>query len=393
MKVLYIASGTGMAGGATKSFIPMLLEARNHGVEVEVVCPDDKGLTQWLKENKIKVHVVPYRHARLPYFNTFIEKIKWLPRLVHDYWINLRGKTAVKKIAEKFGPDIIHENTSVINVGYYASKAIGVPDVIHIREYGYPMILPGRMKRLRNKNIFTISITKDIRRSLGLDSSERGTQIYDGMVSSADFRLNTEKERWFLYAGRIELTKGIGDLFEAYVEYATEIENPFPLYICGGCNDNEYLESLKKLVAENGLDSKVIWMGERDDIADYMYRTAATIVPSRVEGLGRVMPEAMTNGSLCIGYYTMGTKEQIDNGLEFTGAPIAISYTEKEQLKDALTKITKEYDNGTAFLPASDYMQMIGRAQNAVKEFFSVESFGKKVMDFYERVLTSRQTS
>lgn len=395
MKVLYIASGTGMAGGATKSFISMILQVRSHGVEVEVICPDSNGLTKWLEQNGIKTHVVNFRHSKLPHFDTIGNKIKWLPRLLHDFWINYRAKSAVQKIAEKVAPDIIHENSSVLNVGFEAAKKLGIPDIIHIREYGdldFGMKLPGRAKRLSDSNTYTISITKDIRKYLDQDKCDQSIQIYDGIMSASDFRLNINKERWLLYAGRVENAKGIDILLEVYTEYAEELENPLPLYVCGGYGDLQYFEKMKKIVGNKGLDSKVVWMGERDDLADFMYRTAATIVPSRFEGLGRILPEAMANGSLCIGHSTGGTKEQMENGYDFTGGTIAISYTEKAQLKETLLKLTKNYDDGTAFLPDGEYMKMITRAQDAVREYFSVERFGDKIMEFYDTVLNSRKS-
>ncbi len=390
MKVLYIVSGTGMAGGATKSFITMACQAQAQGIEFEVVCPDDKGLTQWLRQRGIKVHVVNFRHMRLPYSRTLSEKIKWLPRLIHDSWINYRALAPVKRIAKDFAPDLIHENSSVINVGYHASKEIGVPDVVHIREYGdldFKMKLPGRKKRLRGSHVSTISITKDICRHLKQDSNPKATQIYDGIVGLSDFRLNEDKKRWFLYAGRIERAKGIDDLLEAYLEYTRIADNPMPLYVCGGCNNPLFLEKMKAFVKENGIESKVSWLGERKDVADYMAQAAATIIPSKFEGLGRVMPEAMANGSLCVARNTGGTKEQLDNGKEFTGAPIAIAYDTKEQLKESLVKITETFDKGGAYLSGTEFRQMIDRSQEAVKEFFSEERFGDKVVDFYNKIL------
>lgn len=390
MKVLYIASGTGIAGGATKSFIAMICQAQNHGIEFEVVCPDENGLTQWLRDRNIKVHVVHFRHVRLPYFDTLSEKIKWLPRLAHDFWINFRARKGVKRIAKEFAPDLVHENSSVINVGYYASKAIGVPDIVHIREYGYldfRLILPGRKSRLKSPHVSSISITKDIQRHLHQDSKANATQIYDGIVKASDFRIKEDKQRWFLYAGRIEHAKGIEDLLHAYVEYAKSVDNPVPLYVCGRCDDPAFLENMKSIVAQDGLDSKVVWLGERADVADFMYNAAATIIPSRFEGLGRVMPEAMANGSLCVARYTGGTKEQLDNGLQFTGAPIALAYEEKTQLIETLIKITDSFDKGGAFLPGTEFRNMIERAQSSVKEFFSEESFGNKIIDYYKKIL------
>lgn len=390
MKVLYIASGTNMAGGATKSLITMLLQAQAHGIELEVVCPDEKGLTQWLREHGIKVHVVHFRHVRLPFFRSLSDKIKWLPRLLHDFWINYRARTGVERIVREFSPDIIHENSSVINVGYHASKAVGVPDVVHIREYGdldFKMTLPGRNRRLNDSHVFTISITKDICRHLHQDSNPKATQIYDGIVATSDFRLNENKKKWFLYAGRIERAKGIDDLLEAYVKYVNSSKTPLPLYVCGGCNHPDFLAKMKTFVKDNGIDSKVVWLGERNDVADFMAQATATIIPSKFEGLGRVMPEAMTNGSLCVARYTGGTKEQLDNGLEFTGAPIAITYEEKDQLKDILIYITETLEKEDPFMQEKDFRQMIDRSQEAVKEFFSEESFGDKILNFYNKVI------
>lgn len=391
MKVLYIASGTGMAGGATKSLIAMLLQARAHGIEFEVICNDSQGLSEWLHDKGIKTHVVRFRHVRLPFSRTLSDKIKWIPRLLHDSWINFRAVSAVKRIAADFAPDIIHENSSVINVGYHAARHIGVPDVVHIREYGdldFRMTLPGRKKRLKSDNVFTISITKDIARHLEQDKSNKAVQIYDGIVQAEEFRFIEEKKNWFLYAGRIEKAKGIDDLLEAYLDYCRAVENPFPLYVCGGCNNPVFFEEMKEFVKNNGLDSKVIWVGERPDIADYMAQAAATIIPSKFEGLGRVMPEAMANGSLCVARYTGGTKEQLDNGMLFTGSPIAIAYDNNAQLTKALIDITKAIDKEDAFKPGSDFREMVERSQEAVNEFFSEKSFGDKIIDFYNRILS-----
>lgn len=390
MKVLYIASSTAMAGGATKSLILMLTQMHKYGIEVEVVCPDEKGLTMWLKENGIKVHIVRFKAVYLPSYKTISDIIKWIPRVIYYSYINYRGKASLKRIAKDVSPDIIHENTSTINIGYHVSKSIGVPDIVHIREYGYldfKMIIPDRKSRLQNKNVFSISITKDIRRHLGLDSNPRSTQIYDGIVESSDFRINPEKKRWFLYAGRIDSGKGIEDLLEAYVEYANSIDDPFPLYVCGGTTNESYLKRLKSIVKKNGLGSKVKWLGERSDLDNYMYDATATIIPSRFEGLGRVMPEAMTNGSLCVAKYTGGTKEQLDNGMQLTGKPIAISYDNKDKLKEILHNITATVKKGNAFSSGSEYIKMIERSQIAVKEFFTDDSFGEKVINFYNSIL------
>ena len=394
MKVLYIASGTGMAGGATKSLISMICQVQAHGVEIEVICPDANGLTQWLRERGIPVHVVRFRSVNLPSFRTALDLIKWIPRFAYYSWINIRGRAAVKRIAKSCAPDIIHENSSVIDVGYHAAKSIGVPDVIHIREFGPSesnTTVRGRQSRLKDKDVFSIPITKALSTHLQQQSNPKATQIYDGIVQASDFRFDERKKNWFLYAGRIERAKGIGDLLEAYVEYAQAVKSPIPLYVCGGCSNPAYLEKLKSFLAANGAEDKVVWLGERTDIADFMAQTVATVMPSRCEGLGRVMPEAMANGSLCVVRNITGTKEQLDNGIQYTGAPIAIAYETKKQLVQALVDITDKVTTGNAFAPGSEFRKMIERSQDAVREFFTEEGSGDKVYDFYNKILRANK--
>ena len=390
MKVLYIANTTNLTDGSTKSLITMICQALVHNIKIDVVCPDENGLTHWLREKGISVHVVRYQSIYLPSYKTISDVIKWAPRFIYYSLINHQGKSGVKRIAKESAPDIIHENTSTINVGYNAAKAIGVPYVMHIREFGpleFNMKVPGRKRRLKGRRVFSIPITKALSKFLCLDSNHKSRQIYDGIVQSSEFRFLENKKKWFLYAGRIVKEKGISDLLEAYVEYIRKSDHPYPLHICGN-GIPDYVEKMKTFVAENGIEDYVIWLGEQSNISEFMAETVATIMPSRCEGLGRVMPEAMTNGSICVVRDITGTKEQLENGLRFTGAPIAFAYDDKEQLTKTLLDITETVEKGGAFSSGSEYRLMIERSQSAVKEFFTEERFGDKVYEFYNYILS-----
>lgn len=392
MKILYIASGTGMAGGATKSFLAMLREADKAGISYEVVCPDEKGLTAHLRSLGKKVHVVHYRHACLPLSRGWENKVKWLPRLIHNSWINVKGRKGVMKIARKYAPDIIHENSSAIDVGYHAAKAIGVPDVIHIREYGdldFKMKLPGRKHRLADSDVYTISITKDIAGELQQDKNPRATQIYNGIVTDSQIRYTPGKKPYFLYAGRIEEAKGIGQLLAAYSSYAKKKSAPLKLLIAGGTNYPEYASKLKRQMEDEGLSGLIEWLGERKDTDDLMYEATATIIPSRFEALGRVMPEAMANGCLCVGRNTGGTKEQMDNALSLIGHDTVLRYETTEELSLILEEIDLESAKGDAFQAGGRFYNMIIESQKAVIHFFSESSFGQRLTDFYDRIMTT----
>ena len=395
MKVLYIASGTSMSGGATKSLLAMIHQAGEAGIDYEVVCPDEKGLAAFLKKEGVKVHVVHFRHACLPLTDGFINKVKWLPRLIHNTWINIKARASVTEIARNAAPDIIHENSSVIDVGYHAAKRLGIPDIIHIREYGdldFKMKLPGRDRRLSDPNVYTISITKDIAAHKRQDRNAHGIQIYNGIIKSNQLRHSECKKPYFLYAGHITEDKGITDLLRAYIEYAHSTEDPMKLLIAGNCYFPGYLRRMKAMVKAIGLEKKVQWLGEVCNVGDLMYEATATIIPSKFEGLGRVMPEAMSNGCLCIGRYTGGTREQMDNGSDFIGSPIAIPFVNVEDLTEILKEVDKKARVKGTFEPGGEYFDMIMKSQRSVLEFFSEEQFGSKIKNFYSSILAAHDT-
>lgn len=394
MKILYIASGTGISGGATKSFLAMLRQADRAGIEYEVVCPDENGLTRCLRELGKTVNVVRYRHASLPLTNGWKNKVKWLPRLLHNAWINHKGRKGVIEVARRYQPDMIHENSSAIDVGYAAAKAIGVPDIIHIREYGdldFRMKLPGRSRRLADTEVYTISITRDIARHLKQDSNPHAIQIYNGIITSSRLRYSPDKKPYFLYAGRIEEAKGVSELLEAYAAYARKSQRPMKLLLAGGTNFPEYQQSLGRRIDKEGLSLSVEWLGERNDVDDLMHEAAATIIPSRFEALGRVMPEAMANGSLCIGRNTGGTKEQMDSYSQFLGHEAAFRYNSTDQLTSLLTDIDSAMRDGNPFDTCGKYQKMIADSQRAVEHFFSEENFGRQLMSFYDKIQTDRK--
>lgn len=393
MKILYIASGTSMSGGATKSFLAMLREAKNAGIKYEIVCPDDRGLTEYLRKAGEKVHVVHFRHACLPpTWGGLSDKLKWLPRLIHNKWVNHKAKPEITKIAKDMSADLIHENSSVLDVGYHASKKLRIPDVIHIREYGdldFKMKLPGRDNRLSDPDTYTISITKDIYEYKNQDKTSNGIQIYNGIIRSESIKYDCDKEEFFLYAGRIEPAKGVTELITSYIAYAKKTQNPIPLRIAGKTNYPSYLESEKSRLSAAGISECVDWLGEREDLGFLMSKAMATVVPSRFEALGRVMPEAMACGSLCIARNTGGSKEQMDNGRNLTGGDIAIAYETTDELAGILEEVTECVRNTNPFAEGGKYHAMIMRSQMAVTEYFSEHKFGEKLLNFYSFVVSS----
>lgn len=378
-----------MSGGATKSFLAMMEEAKNAGIECQVICPESGGVAKYLRESGVEVSVCDYRRAALPPINCFLDVLKWMPRLIHDSVVNRRAVSRLLRQIDGFKPDLIHENSSAVNIGYRLAKALHIPYVLHVREYGwkdFKLYMPDLKKRIADKSTYVITITKDLFRHRNLYGNSHAIQLYNGIISKNSIRYTEEKSDYFLYAGRIDPGKGILDLIEAYIDYSVKVDSPLHLLVAGGCSYPAFEYSLRQKIIDHGLDEHVKWLGNREDVGDLMYKAVATIVPSYHEGLGRVFPEAMANGCLCVGRYTGGTKEQIDIGLELTGGDVAIPFNTREELSDVLCEITENVKSGDRFKIGGEYYDLIMRAHNSVVEFFTVEKFGERLFEFYQKI-------
>ena len=116
-----------------------------------------------------------------------------------------------------------------------------------------------------------------------------------------------------------------------------------------------------------------------DDVLPYYKEAKALIVPSLFEGFGFITAEAMFSGCLVIGNDVAGTKEQFDNGKEFTGEEIALRYATQEQLVQHLNDVTNK--------KTAHYQSMIDSAQQVVAKLYTSEEHSKQIYDYYQYIL------
>lgn len=395
MKILYILSGTGTKGGATKSFLSMADAVAKNGNEIAVVVPNEEGVTSLLRERGWKVLVVPYGYCSLPALGFNLRDIvRFIPRLIKGGICNFMARKKVLAFAKEFRPDIIHDNTSVTDIGHHVAHDLGIPHVIHVREYGWKdfhLVLPWINERLTAPNAYVVAITSELAifRGKGIVADHLRI-IYNGVIHESQIMYNPIKKHFFLYAGRIEHAKGVDELIDAYIAYSIkekEIGNePFRLKLAGGCDDNNFMKGLQRRLHATGLDKYVDFLGVVEDMETLYREATATIIPSYREGFGRVMPEAMAAGSLCIARRSGGLKEQLENGVKISGEKIAFGFNNVEELTNLLTEIGLECMAGNPFKEGGDYEKMIKRSQKVVCELYSCESNGKQVLDYYNKI-------
>lgn len=388
MKIIYILSGTSLYGGATKSILNLLSEVSKKDHQVLIICPNNHGIYEKLTsepKKNINIECIKYTYDIYPKKKNLKDCILYIPRFIKRFILNRKAANRLYKIAKQFSPDLIHTNTSVNNIGFITSKKLSIPHIWHIREYGkldFNMVVPCQSRKLSYPNNYIITITRDIARYKKLSNNPRHKTIYNGIVRINNFRKKSIWEKYFLYAGRVTEKKGIFDLLKAFYIYTKRTTNEiFQLKIAGEIS-TETREKIESYCKEYNISDKIDILGNVDDIGSLMYSAAATIVPSYFEGFGRVLPEAMANGSLTIGRDTGGTKEQYDNGLNITGIEIGFRFKSIDQLALNLQEITKH--------DKSYFYPMIDASQYVVKNLYSVESSSSCIVEFYKKILSNK---
>lgn len=380
MRVIFIMHSVNLYAGSTKVFMSLLDGLLTYDVKPLVILPQKNELMNILLSKGVSVVVLDYRMNIYPPRRYWKDYIMFLPRLSGRIYLNYIATKKICEIARRFRPDIIHTNVSVVDVGYKVAKQLHLPHLWHIREYAdkigmhhYPCLC-AFLGRLRQHS-FAICITKDIQKHFKLKESNSRV-IYDGVLSEKYIRFDRAKEKYFLFAGRLEPIKGIEELLIAFAEFCKlRPDSGFKLKIAGDTTDVCYRNHLINELRRMQVEDKVEFLGMRKDVFDLMSKTYMMIVPSRSEGFGFVTAEAQFNGALVLGRDTDGTKEQFDNGLRLTGEDIALRYTTHQELIHAMCDVV---DKGIEY-----YFSMIERSQKVVRELYSKEHSVRQIYDFY----------
>lgn len=392
MIVAYVLSSTLINGGATKAFLTMLHGLIRKGVQPLVVLPDRAGVCTTLMSEGIDVVVLDYRPSTYTYHRTIIEKFLFLPRMILRIILNYRAEKSLLRIFAEKKVQIVHTNVSIIEVGRKAAKMLGIPHVIHFREYGYQdfgfRYFPTFdifHESIRTQGDYSICITREIQEHHKQKENTRSRVIYDPVTEELGMMPIVDKENYILYAGRVQYTKGLDILLEAYNTALRRYKGKkqFPrLKVAGSLAEQQYVDGIKDYITSNNLSEHIDILGECNNIKDLMSRSRALIVPSRFEGFGLCMPEAMSQGCLCAGYDNAGTKEQFDNGEAMHGKPIGYRFKSQKELSDFLLHL--------ASTPDSQFEEMRLRAFDTVKKLYSTKRNADEIFTFYKEIIKGR---
>ena len=116
-----------------------------------------------------------------------------------------------------------------------------------------------------------------------------------------------------LFVGRLHSSKGLDNLLQAFSGIA-ETEKDAGLVFVGP--DGGYGKELERMAKEKGIEKSVVFAGgvKKKELMKYYDSCDVFVLPSRAEGFGIVLLEAMARGKPCIAMEAGGTKYVVDDG-------------------------------------------------------------------------------
>ena len=174
-----------------------------------------------------------------------------------------------------------------------------------------------------------------------------------------------------LFVGRLVREKGIDILLKAIKILKNKYSKNLKIAIVG---DGELKENLNNLTVELGVNKEVKFFGVRKDVKELMVSSKIFVLPSRWEGFGLVIVEAMSNMLPVIATNVGGVPELIENGKDGILVP-------PENPKALARAINSLLEN-------KELREKLSQtAYKKVREKYSIDTYSVRMLDFYKSLV------
>lgn len=324
MKVLYITNRDDKYGGA--QCLMELMEAMSKYDDIEVVFlnPQKNKFNLWCSERKIENHSIKYCDQMYCKHNGgIVFLVKYLSYLFKYYILNLFAVRKIEKTLDIKSFDIIHTNTSTIDIGMVLAKRNDIKHVWHLREFGkedmhFIPLRPSCYARMNREGGNFIAISDVIKKAWikkGIDESKI-TRLYDGVKADSitkNENLFTEDKIRIALCGFITSFKDQEQLIRAFSLLSEDERDIFRVDFWGGGNP-KYMKHLQKMIKAEHLENIFTFKGYSNNLYKELSHYDVGMNCSHSEAFGRVTAEYMLAGLLTVASDTGANEELLDNG-------------------------------------------------------------------------------
>ncbi|MGC8557339.1 MAG: glycosyltransferase, partial [Fervidicoccus sp.] len=185
-------------------------------------------------------------------------------------------------------------------------------------------------------------------------------------------KLNFEGEKLYdiIFVGRLERAKGIDILLKAIQILKEKYHRSLRVAIVG---DGSLMNDLKELALQYGINEYIDFLGVRKDVLELMRESSILVLPSRWEGFGLVLLEAISVGVPIVATKVGGIPEVIEDGKD----GILVEPENPEELSNAIIRL----------LDNKELRSLVSsNAYEKIKEEYSIEKYTKTLLSLYKEL-------
>lgn len=300
------------------------------------------------------------------------------------------------RIIRREKPLIVHTHTSKAGIlGRWAAFLCRVPVIIHTPHghvfWGYfgPwqtrlfILLERWTARITNMIVALTPRERDDHLRFRIATQEKFMVIHSG-VDLSRFRpdparkteirsaLKIPSERIVIVTvGRLTAVKGQDTLIRAIAECLRQGEKVFLLIL----GEGELRSDLAALSAELGIEEAVHFLGWRSDVASVIAACDIFCLPSRNEGMGKVLVEAMAMGKPIVASDIGGIPDLVHPGENGILVPVG----DTAGWAEAIARLCRDPKE----------RQRMGNAGTRMSAYYSAEAMLQQIDQMYERLLNA----
>ena len=291
-----------------------------------------------------------------------------------------RMEKLYKEVVKKEGKvDVIHAQSSLwggISAAYVAKK-YNIPLVItehssvkrgqYVRESYYKRIV----NSYKSADAI-IAVGNGLKKEIEELTNRKDIKVIGNLVDLSLFDIrNIKKESdefIFFSVAFLEGEKGFDTLIKAF---SKKFKNERARLVIGG--DGSQREWLEGIAKSEGIENQVTFTGalSREEVAGWMNKCDAFVLPSRYETFGVVYIEALASGKPVIGTFNGGAEDIVNQEIG-----ILVEIDNERELSDAMEYIRK---NNKEYNPE--------KLRNYCTEKFSANVIIKKIINVYNEVI------
>lgn len=328
MRVLYV-NHTAEVSGAERSLLTLLAALPDEAVQARVATPSGR-LQAAVRELGVPTAAVTGTAGSLRLHPVHTPRA--LAELSAAAW-------QVRRLARRERIEVVHANSIRAGIVLALGRLAPAATVVHVRDCLPPGVVTSATLRLLAATATTVVANSHYTaRALTAVAPRARVEVVHNPVDLTRFdpacidraaaraRLGAAGERALLLGVVAQLSpwKGQDTAIEALRLVCAEGIDAHLLLI-GSAKfraratrfDNEaYVARLRKLVADAGLQERVSWLGEREDVPELLRALDILLLPSWEEPFGRALIEAMALGVAVLATDVGGPPEIVEDGRE-----------------------------------------------------------------------------